>query len=113
VGLAAAELDIALVVGNKDARQLPSKAIEYLTLPVPRLALTGGLAADALAEYVDGKPGWLMLRVDDPDAATHIWEHVRQSWTAEELAPPVDESWACVAEELASFVLRCLAPRAA
>jgi hypothetical protein len=113
VGLAAAELDIALVVGNKDARQLPSKAIEYLTLPVPRLALTGGLAGDALAEYVDGKPGWLMLRVDDPDAATHIWEHVRQSWTAEELAPPADESWACVAEEIASFVLQRLALRAA
>ena len=79
VGLAAAELDIALVVGNKDARQLPSKAIEYQTLPVPRLALTGGLAGDALAEYVDGKPGWLRLHVDDPDAAMHIWEHVHQS----------------------------------
>ena len=113
VGLAAAELDIALVVGNKDARQLPSKAIEYLTLPVPRLALTGSLTGDALAEYVDGKPGWLMLHVDDPDAATHIWEHVHQRWTPEELAPPADESWACVAEEIATFVIQRMAAPAA
>ena len=105
VQLAAAEIDIGLVVGNTDARQLPSKAIEYLTLPVPRLALTGGQAGDALADYVDGKPGWLTLNVDDPDAATRVWDHVRRSWTAEELAPPADESWRRVAEQLASFVL--------
>jgi hypothetical protein len=109
VRLAAAELDLALVIGNTDPRQLPSKAIEYLTLPVPRLALTSGQAADALADYVEGKPGWLTLNVDDPDAATRTWNHVRRSWTAEELAPPADESWAHVAEQLASFVLRGVA----
>jgi hypothetical protein len=112
VRLAAAEVDIGLVVGNTDPRQLPSKAIEYLTLPVPRLALTGGRAGDALAEYVDGKPGWLTLNVDAPDAASHIWEHLRGRWTAEELAPPADESWERVAEKLASFVLRKCAGRA-
>ena len=106
VQLAAAEIDIGLVIGNTDARQLPSKAIEYLTLPVPRLALTGGQAGDALADYVNGKPGWLTLNVDDPDAATRVWDHVRRSWTAEELVPPPDESWKRVAEQLASFVLR-------
>lgn len=104
--LAAAELDLALVVGNKDPRQLPSKASEYLTLPVPRVALTGGLERDALAAYVEGRPGWMTLNVDDPDAATRIWNHVRRSWTREELAPPADEAWACVAEQLATFVLR-------
>jgi hypothetical protein len=112
VRLAAAEVHIGLVVGNTDPRQLPSKAIEYLTLPVPRLALTGGQAEDALADYVDGKPGWLTLNVDAPDAAPHVWDHLRRSWTAEELAPPADESWERVAQQLASFVLRKCAGRA-
>ena len=112
VRLAAAEIDIGLVVGNTDARQLPSKAIEYLTLPVPRLALTGGQAGDALADYVDDKPGWLTLSVDDPDAATRVWDHIRRRWTGDELTAPADESWQRVAEELASFVLRKRAGRA-
>jgi hypothetical protein len=113
VRLTAAELDIALVIGNKDARQLPSKAIEYLTLPVPRLALTGVTAGDALTDYTDGKPGWLALTVDDADAAMRIWEHVRRRWTSEELAPPEDESWEVVADQLAAFVLRRMASTSA
>jgi hypothetical protein len=109
VRLAATELDIALVLGNKDARQLPSKAIEYLTLPVARVALTRNRSGDALVEYLDGKPGWLTLDVDDPDAATLIWEHVRRNWTPAQLAPPPSESWPYVAEEIAAFVLERLA----
>jgi hypothetical protein len=103
---AAPELDVALVVGNTDPRQLPSKAIEYLTLPIPRLALSGSLAGDALAGYVEGKPGWLALSVNEPDPATRIWEHVHHDWSPEDLAPPPDESWSHVAEQLANFVLR-------
>ena len=106
VRLSATQLDVALVVGNKDVRQLPSKAIEYLTLPVPRLALTSGLAGDALADYVRGKPGWLTLSVDEPDPGTRISEHVGHTWTPEELAAPADEAWRRVAEQVASFVLR-------
>ena len=55
--LAATELDLVLVVGNRDVRQLPSKAVEYLTLPIPRLALTSGQEGDALTAYVETKPG--------------------------------------------------------
>jgi hypothetical protein len=106
VRAAAADLDIALVVGNKDPRQLPSKAIEYATLPVPRVALTGGQPTDALREYLDDKLGWLVMGVDDPEPGARLWAHVRRDWTAEDLAPPPAESWDCVAEELASFVLR-------
>ena len=109
VRLAAAELDVALVVGNTDARQLPSKAIEYLTLPVPRLALSSGLDGDALADYVDGRPGWLALTVGDADPATPVWEHVERDWTREDLAPPPEESWTNVAQELAAYVLRSVA----
>ena len=109
VRLAAAELDVALVVGNTDVRQLPSKAIEYLTLPVPRLALSSGLDGDALADYVDDRPGWLALTVGDSDPATPLWEHVERDWSREELAPPPEESWTHVAQELASYVLRSVA----
>ena len=105
VRLAASELDLALVVGNTDARQLPSKAIEYLTLPVPRMAVTSGRADDALAAYVSHRPGWLAMSVGDTDPATRIWEHVNRGWTPAELAPPDAESWAHVGRQLAAFVL--------
>jgi hypothetical protein len=103
------ELDLALVVGNKDPRQLPSKAIEYLTLPTPRVALTAGVAGDALADYVKGKPGWLTLSVHETEPDAQIWRHVLRPWTSEQLAPPPEESWRRVAEELAGFVLRPIA----
>jgi hypothetical protein len=107
VQLAAAELDLALVVGNNDARQLPSKAIEYLTLPIPRLAVTSGRPDDALAAYVAGKPGWLTLPVDAPDPARPLSAHLHIGWTREELAPPAEESWGSVASQIASFVFEC------
>jgi hypothetical protein len=107
---AAPELDAALVVGNTDVRQLPSKAIEYLTLPLPRVALSRGPAADALADYVDGKPGWLVTAFDDPDPGRRLWDHLERGWTAEELAPPPGEAWGPVAEQIASFVLRHAGP---
>ena len=33
--------DLALVVGNQNPTQLPSKAVSYLQLPIPRLAVVG------------------------------------------------------------------------
>ena len=38
----ASEHDVALVVGNHNPAQLPSKAVQYLTLPIPRAALVSG-----------------------------------------------------------------------
>jgi glycosyl transferase family 4 len=110
VRLAAERLDLALVVGNTDPTQLPSKAIEYLTLPVPRLALTSGHPGDALAEYVDGKPGWLTVPATDEDPAKRIADHVMREWTVEDLAPPADESWPTVAEQLADFIIGQIRP---
>jgi hypothetical protein len=103
------ELDVALVVGNKDPRQLPSKAIEYLTLPVPRLAVVGGTSQDALVDYVSDKRAWLTISVDDPTPARAVLAHVSRAWSAAELAAPTHESWAYVAPTLAEFVLRCCA----
>jgi hypothetical protein len=102
---AATDIDVAVVIGNNNSTQLPSKAVEYLTLPVPRLAITAPAARDALSEYVGTKPGWLTLAADDPDPATRVWNHVRREWAANELRPPAEESWERVAEHIAAFVL--------
>jgi hypothetical protein len=111
VQLAGTELDVALVVGNSDPRQLPSKAIEYLTLSIPRLAVTSGRPGDALSAYVAGKPGWLTLTVDAPDPAGQLSAHLHRGWTREELAPPAEESWDRVAKQIATFVCECADPQ--
>jgi hypothetical protein len=111
VRFSATAVDLALVVGNKDARQLPSKAVEYMTLPVPRLAVTLG-AGDALSEYVGTKRGWLVLSADTVDPGPLVAHHVRRQWTAEELSPSPEEAWNRVAAEIAGFVRqRCLDAR--
>ncbi len=104
----AAEFDLALVVGNLNPDQLPSKAVQYSTLPVPRLAIAKGTPEDALAAYVDGKPGWLAVAPDDPGAARTIGEHLAQPWTAENLRPLPEEAWPTVADTVAGFVERCV-----
>lgn len=105
--------DLAVVVGNWLTGQLPSKAIQYTTLPIPRLALTARESDDALAEYVGGRPGWLALGVGDGDAAARVGEHVDRAWSEAELAPPPEEAWPAVAEQVAGFVARCVGAAAA
>lgn len=102
----AAEHDMAIVVGNDNPAQLPSKAVQYLTLPIPRLAIVGGHPADALNEYVRDKPGWLTIRWDcSADAAgAAIAAHVAHSWTVRELAAPPSEGWDEVAAMLVDVV---------
>jgi hypothetical protein len=102
----AAKYDLALVVGNLDPTTLPSKAISYLQLPIPRLAVVADDEGDALAMYAAGKPGWLVLRSDEPDAAQRINTHVERDWKLAELAPPETESWNNVSQEVVAFVTR-------
>jgi hypothetical protein len=109
---AAADYDLAVVIGNRDATTLPSKAVEYLQLPIPRLALVEHERGDALADYVADKPGWLTLSVDRPDAAAAIDAHVSRQWGADELAPPRAERWDAVGEEIAAFVFTRIASAA-
>lgn len=97
--------DLALVVGNRNPTQLPSKAVAYLELPVPRLAVVQDAAAsDALADYVADKPGWLTLSVDAPDVATRIRDHVSRPWGWAELRPPQSESWEHVTDAVMRFI---------
>jgi hypothetical protein len=104
----ASRYDLAVVVGNWLTGQLPSKAVQYMTLPIPRLALSQRTSDDALAEYVEGRSGWLALAKDDPEAAGRVREHVEHAWTGEELAPPAEEAWPQVADQIGDFVERCV-----
>ena len=66
---AAAGLSAVLVVGNLSPAQLPSKVIDYLTLPAPRIALVRDGGADAIADYLRDKSGWLVAAADSPELA--------------------------------------------
>jgi hypothetical protein len=104
----ATQYDLALVVGNLDPTTLPSKAISYLQLPIPRLAVVEDADADALADYAGHKPGWLILRSDEADAAERVHQHVMHDWTVATLAPPETDSWSEVSDEITTFVARVL-----
>ena len=75
---AAPQHDLAIVVGNRNPAQLPSKAVQYLTLPIPRVAIVSGDPSDALSAYVRDKPGWMILPWDASaeDAAGAVAAHV-------------------------------------
>jgi hypothetical protein len=105
----ASEYDLAVVVGNVNPSQLPSKAVQYLTLPIPRLALSAG-PEDSLAAYVADKPGWLTVGPEQEDAAQLVAAHASRAWAAAELAPPASESWPAVAATISGFVAERVAP---
>jgi len=102
----ASEHDAAVVVGNRNPAQLPSKAVQYLTLPIPRVAVVGGHGSDALRHYVHDKRGWLTVSWDVPAdlAGRAVASHTARVWTRRELAPPAGESWTAVADTLLDVV---------
>jgi hypothetical protein len=104
----AGDFDAAIVLGNQRGYLLPSKAIQYLTLPIPRLAVTGGEPDDALAVFAEAHRGWMVSYGDDPEVGRRVWEHLERGWSAEDLAPPVEESWPHVAAHVAAFVEDCV-----
>jgi hypothetical protein len=109
----AREHDVAIAIGVQHSyrMRMPSKAVQYLTLPIPRLAITSGAEDDPLAQYLRDKPGWLCCTIDDPRLPELVAAHLSRDWSAAELAPPVGESWPRVAEEVASFVNSVLSAR--
>jgi hypothetical protein len=102
--------DAAIVFGFPHSLQMPSKVVQYLTLPIPRVAITSTAHDDTLRDYLADKPGWLCSQVDSPALAEQLSDHLSRPWSAAELAPPRSEAWPHVADEIASFVNRVLAP---
>lgn len=96
--------DLAVVIGNRSGVTLPSKVIQYLTLPIPRLALVNDAATDETAAYLRDKPSWLVVSIDDPDIAEKVAQHVDRRWEPGELDPPESESWPRVTQEISTFL---------
>jgi hypothetical protein len=105
---AAVAFDLAVVIGNRDPQTLPSKAVEYLQLPIPRLAVVENDHGDALAQYVADKRGWIVLRVDSSRSSEAIRDHVDRSWSDADLLPPDEERWDRVGAEVARFFLQII-----
>ena len=93
-----------LVVGNLSPAQFPSKVVEYMTLPAPRIAFVRNAGSDAIADYVGDKTGWLVAAYDAPDLPDRIAAHVARAWTESELAPPPDEAWPTVAARIGRYI---------
>jgi hypothetical protein len=104
----AGDFDAAVVLGNQRGYLLPSKAVQYLTLPIPRLAVTGGEPDDALAVFAEAHRGWMVASDGEPDVARRLWEHLEHEWSAEDLAPPAAEGWPGVASQVAEFIEDCV-----
>jgi hypothetical protein len=110
----AGEYSAALAIGNHGGVQLPSKVIQYLTLPIPRLALVSDPAHDCIARYVADKPGWLVCAAADAGAAPQVEEHCSRTWPVGALAAPSGEAWPQVAGTIGAFLeeVRVGMPRA-
>jgi hypothetical protein len=103
---AAAEFDGAVVIGNTDPSQLPSKAVKYLTLPVPRLALSDG-GGDELTAFARSKPGFLGVDLGSAADLARTIDHLRRAWSAAELMPPSADSWPEVERAVVEFLTEC------
>ena len=103
--LVARDFDAAVVTGNKDPAQLPSKAIQYLTLPIPRLGLTADDGHDELTRFAGNKPAFLAVDIRSADGPALALAHLRRPWSERELWPAVSESWPAAAREVVEFAV--------
>ena len=99
--------DLAIVIGNRDPKQLPSKAIAYLQLPIARLAVVEDVHHDELAEFALGRSGWLVVGMDEVDACSRIQQHAARSWLPDELKTQFEDSWTAVANGVDGFLRDC------
>jgi glycosyltransferase involved in cell wall biosynthesis len=99
----------AVVIGWQNAERMPSKTVQYLTLPIPRIAMVNAGKADALAAYVIDKPGWAVVEDDSHDASEIVAAHLAKTWTSADLRAPECESWDAVEHVLGDFAAGVLA----
>jgi hypothetical protein len=100
----AAGYDLAFVLGVRGGRQLPSKVVHSLSLPIRRLAFVESADGDAICTYLEGRTGWLILDPVDPRPAERVAEHAANAPAAGELDPPPEESWPRVTDAVAAFL---------
>jgi hypothetical protein len=105
--------DVAIVIGWRSSMQMPSKAVQYLTLPIPRIAIVNAGDVDALATYVVDKPGWTVIDDESIYAPEQVASHLSQSWLQSDLQAPETESWEAVEGVLGSFVVDVTGVRSA
>jgi hypothetical protein len=105
VVLEANRFDAALVLGNRNQGQLPSKAIQYLTLPIPRIAFVSDESGDSLASYVADKSAWAVVRAGDVDFVAAVAAHVDRQWQPGDFSAPAAEGWPVVENVLCDFIL--------
>ena len=103
------EFDAVLAIAYPHPVLLPSKTIEYSSLPLPRIALTNPDPDDALRQYANEHTGWLAVSNDEAGIGDRVWEHVNSTWSPAELAPSPDDAWPAVADQVARFVDSCVA----
>jgi hypothetical protein len=101
----ARSFDAAVVVANTDPAQLPSKSIQYLTLPVPRVAVTASSDPGELGAFAARRPGFIAVDVDSREGVSRLISHLRRAWSDEELSPPAGDSWAAVARHAVGFAI--------
>lgn len=98
------EFDAVLVIAYPTPKLLPSKAIEYSTLPLPRIALTNSDPQDALRIYSAEHGGWLAVSNGEADIAAQVAQHVSRPWTDAELAPSPEDSWPEASARIVEFL---------
>jgi hypothetical protein len=101
----------AVVIGWQNPAQMPSKAVQYLTLPIPRIAMVNSVGTDALATYAADRPGWAVVKDDGRLASEIIAAHLSKPWRPTELQAPASESWEAVEDILGDFVVDVLEGR--
>jgi hypothetical protein len=97
--------DAAVVVANRNPAELPSRSIQYLTLPIPRIAVTASRDPGELGAFARQRPGFIAVDVDSRDDVPRLIAHLRRAWSDEELSPPAGDSWPEVTREILSFAI--------
>ena len=97
--------DAAVVTANRDPVQLPSRAIQYQTLPVPRVAVTASSDPGELGAFAARRPGFIAVDVESPEDVPRLISHLRRPWPEDELRPPATDSWEAVARQVVRFAI--------